>query len=262
MKKSPLPGPSFPDQDDAQKPRPSRFAWYWGQRMDAFNSAIFVFPLFLIYQIGILARGGRGQNGVDYITHSLIELCEQNLHTYLVFLGGMLLSYVALLVVLRQAGHSRAQPFLFLLIESSFYALTMGSLILFVLQKISDFGPHLSLSETMDPADVLVISAGAGLHEEILFRLIGMGGLGWLLSGLTGPKRAWIFALVGSSLLFSLAHHLGPYGEDFRFHAFVYRTLAGVFFALVYHFRGFAAAVWTHALYDIYVLSLPLALGR
>jgi membrane protease YdiL (CAAX protease family) len=101
-----------------------------------------------------------------------------------------------------------------------------------------------------------VISAGAGFHEELIFRVIVMGGLAWLLTGLTGPGRAWIVALVLSSLVFSLAHHVGPVGEPFTFAAFVYRTLAGVFFALVYHVRGFAVAAWTHALYDVYVLSL------
>jgi hypothetical protein len=60
-----------------------------------------------------------------------------------------------------------------------------------------------------------------------------------------------------SSLAFSLAHHIGPAGEAFRFSAFVYRTLAGVFFAAIYQVRGFAVAAWTHALYDVYVLSLP-----
>ncbi|MCA9638481.1 MAG: CPBP family intramembrane metalloprotease, partial [Myxococcales bacterium] len=62
--------------------------------------------------------------------------------------------------------------------------------------------------------------------------------------------------LVISSLVFSLAHHVGPAAEAFTFDAFVYRTLAGVFFAIVYQLRGFAVAAWTHALYDVYVLSL------
>ena len=50
--------------------------------------------------------------------------------------------------------------------------------------------------------------------------------------------------------------HIGPAGEAFTFAAFVYRTLAGAFFAVIYHARGFAVAAWTHALYDVYVLSL------
>ena len=103
---------------------------------------------------------------------------------------------------------------------------------------------------------MLVISAGAGFHEELIFRLILMGGLAWLLTGVTGQRRAWLIALVVSSLAFSIAHHIGPAGEAFTFGAFVYRALAGAFFAVVYQVRGFAVAVWTHALYDVYVLSM------
>ena len=51
------------------------------------------------------------------------------------------------------------------------------------------------------------------------------------------------------------AHHVGPHGESFAFDAFVYRALAGVFFGIVYHLRGFAVAVWSHALYDVYVFT-------
>ena len=86
--------------------------------------------------------------------------------------------------------------------------------------------------------------------------MILMGGLAWLLTGITGKKRAWMIALVVSSVVFSLAHHIGPSGEAFTFAAFVYRMLAGAFFALVYQVRGFAVAAWTHALYDVFVLSL------
>ena len=107
----------------------------------------------------------------------------------------------------------------------------------------------------LGPLEIVVISAGAGLHEELIFRIGGVGGLGWLLSGLTGAKRAWILALVISSVAFSLAHHIGPAGESFQFAAFTYRTLAGVVFALIYQVRGFAVAAWTHALYDVYVFG-------
>ena len=33
-------------------------------------------------------------------------------------------------------------------------------------------------------------------------------------------------------------------------------VIAGVFFGALFQFRGFAIAVYTHALYDIYVLVL------
>lgn len=240
----------------APRARPGALTAHFGGRIDPFTSAVLVFPLFLVYQLGILGRGGIGQNGVDFVTRALIELCERDVGNYLGVLGGMLLVYAALLVILRRSSGFNPRVFVPMLAEAGFYAATMGTLILFVIHNFLEIMPRLAVGPVIPVADVLVISAGAGLHEELIFRVIGMGGLGFLLAGITGPRRAWVFALVLSSLVFSLAHHIGAAGEAFTFAAFVYRTLAGMFFALVYQLRGFAVAAWTHALYDVYVLSL------
>ncbi len=231
-------------------------------RVDPLTSAILVFPLFILYQLGILFS--RGRNGVDYVTASLVELSERDLGNYLFALASMLLVYAAVLLLLRQRGSFNPRAFVPVLAESSFYALTMGTIILFVMHRFVELVPSLAIvplaaapaSAKIDFIDVLVISAGAGLHEELIFRLGGVSGLSWLLAGITGEKRAWVLAVLISSLVFSLAHHVGPGGEAFEFAAFVYRALAGLFFALVYQIRGFAVAVWTHAIYDVYVLSL------
>ncbi len=222
-------------------------------RIEGLTSAILVFPLFLVYQLGIL--GGRGQNGADFVTRALIRVSQSDLSNYLVMLAVMVLAYAAVVVLLARRGHFSPRAFVPMLAESTFYALVMGTIIVFVLQQFARIVPGLVVGGG-GPLDVVVISAGAGFHEELIFRVIIMGGLAWLLTGLTGPGRAWVIALVISSLVFSAAHHLGPVGEPFTFAAFVYRTLAGVFFALVYQVRGFAVAAWTHALYDVYVLSL------
>jgi membrane protease YdiL (CAAX protease family) len=223
-------------------------------RLDGLTSAVLVFPLFLVYQLGILS--GRGQNGVDFLTRAFIELGRSNLQNYLVIMGGLLVAYAAVLVILRKRDTFHPRAFLPMLVESTFYALVMGSIILFVMRSFLGVLPGLAVGGSGSPLDVFVISAGAGFHEELIFRLVLMGGLAWLLSGIMGMRRAWLIALVVSSLAFSLAHHIGPAGEAFTFAAFVYRALAGAFFALVYQIRGFAVAAWTHALYDVYVLSL------
>lgn len=223
-------------------------------RVDPLTSAILIFPLLLVYQLGILAS--KGQNGVDFVTATLVELSQRDLGNYFIALAGMFIAYAATLVILRRRGHFDPRAFIPVVAESAFYALSMGTLILAIMNKLSGFVPGLSIiGDGPGPIDILVISAGAGIHEELIFRVVGMGGLSWLLAGITGKRRAWLIALVVSSLVFSLAHHLGPAGESFTFAAFVYRALAGAFFALVYQLRGFAVAVWTHALYDLYVLS-------
>jgi hypothetical protein len=231
-------------------------------RVDPLTSAILVFPLFLTYQLGILLS--RGLNGVDFVTASLVSLCERDLGNYLFVLTGLLLGYAAILLLLRQRETFDPKAFLPVLAESTFYALSMGSIILFAMHRFVELVPGLHTGGPLSAAlaaglsflDVIVISAGAGLHEELIFRLIGVGGLSWLLAGVMGDKQAWVCAVLTSSLVFSLAHHIGPHGEPFVFAAFVYRSLAGVFFALIYQVRGLAVAVWTHALYDVYVLAV------
>ncbi len=234
---------------------PDRPAWirHLSGRIEGLDSAVLVFPLFLVYQIGIL--GGRGQNGVDLLTRQLVEVAERDVTNYLAVLAVALVTYAAVLVVLARRGRFHPRVFAPMLLESSFYALTMGSIIVFVMQRFLGALPGLYIA-TPGFGDAIVISAGAGFHEELVFRVIIMGGLAWALTGLTGEKRAWLAALVVSSLVFSLAHHIGPAGEPFSFAAFTYRTLAGAFFAIIYRVRGFAVAAWTHALYDVYVLSL------
>ncbi len=243
------------DRDEEIERRPQHpLVRHLSDRLDGLTSAVLVFPLFLFYQVGILS--GRGQNGVDFLTRAFIELGRRDLTNYLVIMGGLLVGYAAVLVILRKRGTFHPRAFLPMLVESTFYALVMGSVILFVMSSFLGVLPGLAVSGSGGPLDVLVISAGAGFHEELIFRLVLMGGLAWLLTGVMGQRRAWLIALVVSSLAFSMAHHIGPAGEAFTFGAFVYRALAGAFFALVYQIRGFAVAAWTHALYDVYVLSL------
>ena len=49
-------------------------------------------------------------------------------------------------------------------------------------------------------------------------------------------------------------HHIPPYGDPLHIGVFTFRFMAGLCFASLFWFRGFAVAVYTHALYDLYVL--------
>jgi membrane protease YdiL (CAAX protease family) len=106
------------------------------------------------------------------------------------------------------------------------------------------------------PLARVVMSLGAGVYEETVFRLGIMAGVAAVLQTVVGFAR-WIavaVALAISALIFSAMHHIPPYGDPFSVGVFLFRALAGVFFGLLFYFRGFAVAVYTHALYDLYVL--------
>jgi hypothetical protein len=95
------------------------------------------------------------------------------------------------------------------------------------------------------------------VHEELVFRLIMISGLLWLGQKAFGLGRAANIAqaFLISSALFSAAHHVIG-GEPFHVGVFTYRLLCGLVFATLYEVRGFAVAVYTHALYDCFVLLL------
>jgi len=93
---------------------------------------------------------------------------------------------------------------------------------------------------------------GAGIYEELLFRLIMLSLLAWGLKrlGMTDRKRM-VIAVLLTSLLFSAAHYVGKYGEDLDAFSFLFRFLAGIFFSVLFVYRGFGIAAGTHAGYNI-----------
>ena len=70
-------------------------------------------------------------------------------------------------------------------------------------------------------------------------------------------RTASVWAVILSSLLFSLAHYdlFSSVGDPFNPYSFVFRTLAGIFFATLFLKRGFGIAAGTHAMYDICTLA-------
>lgn len=102
----------------------------------------------------------------------------------------------------------------------------------------------------------LALSIGAGVYEELVFRVILVGGAFWVLHRL-GMRRALAFtasALVGA-FIFSAVHYTGSLGDDFTLPSFVFRFLFGLALNVIFIVRGFGIAAWTHAIYDILVVT-------
>jgi hypothetical protein len=231
------------------------------RRFEATNlatSIVLVLPLLVFYEIGVLFTDV--MNGADLLTRTLLRLF--GLQGFMIVQGALLLCMIGMVLYLKRKQQFELGQVIPVLIESTIYALTMGTLILFVMVDLLRIDPALSASAAplaeSGAFERLVMAIGAGVHEEFVFRLLLMGGL--LLFGSRVLKlRPWICllsAVLISSLLFSAAHHVGPLGEPLRLAPFVYRTFAGIFFALLYRYRSFAIAVYTHALYDVYVMII------
>jgi membrane protease YdiL (CAAX protease family) len=223
------------------------------------TSLVLVFPLFLIYQVGVLFTLPV-LNGADFLTVFLFRNLGMSTGSYLALTFAVATAFAIAVALLRHKQRFDPRLIVPVLIESSIYALTMGSLIVFVMTRGLGISPRLAGGAAGFVAQQgigtrIVMSLGAGVYEEAVFRLGIMTGLVALLAGVLKLRRwlAVLLALLVSAALFSAMHHIPPYGDPLRLGIFMFRMLAGVCFGLLYWHRGFAVAVYTHALYDLYV---------
>jgi membrane protease YdiL (CAAX protease family) len=230
----------------------ARVKRYLETSRDPFVAALLVFPIYLLYQVGLLVTPGV-RNGADLITDALVQLRRWHPEALGALAAIALVGYGVLLY--RSRAKKRFSPTLFGLValEGAALGVVMVILIDRVLNALllgggGDYPFHVDV----------ILSLGAGFHEELVFRVLIFGGL--VLAGrkITGDDSVWlvVVAAVVSSLAFSAVHYVGPLGDPFRLGSFVYRFFAGCFFAAVYRFRGFAVVVYTHAIYDIGVFAL------
>ncbi len=218
---------------------------------DLVTSLIWIFPLFVAYEVGVMFAPAL--NGVDFVTRTLYSALGGRLE-FLLFHLGLASLYGGFLLVAggRRRGDGHFLP---MLLESGLIAFTTGTLIVFVMQRLLGVDPRLAVGVVGNAATALVVSLGAGVHEELIFRLgLCAGGAALLRTVGLSHGLAVTLAFLGSSALFSAAHHLGASGDPFALGVFVYRLLAGLLFAAVFYFRSLAHAVYAHALYDFYVL--------
>ena len=100
---------------------------------------------------------------------------------------------------------------------------------------------------------------GAGIYEELLFRLMLLSGILGLVRWIGGSQRqSLVCAVVISSTLFAASHYQAfvGYGDVFQWYSFLFRLLAGLFFSVLFLRRGFGITAATHAIYDILVVVL------
>lgn len=213
-------------------------------------------PVFVLYQIGLLFLDVR--NGADWVTTLLLRVVEWNRIAYVAF---VLAFGAALFVVAKRSMHQPHEGLRRIVVESVVLAVgllgTVGLVGHVLTPNLLGAAPLVATvgGRPLSMFAATVLSAGAGFHEELVFRVVGFEGGTRLLEAARRPHALAIAALV-SSFAFALAHHLGALGEPFRVVAFGMRFASGLYLCAVMRLRGFATAVYTHALYDVLVLVI------
>ena len=227
---------------------------YWRYSRSAYYSAIAALPLLVIYEILIVLSQSPYwgiRNAADvWIRTFLMAFDLQAQHLTFVLIGISL----ALIPIAKSRARGiklKANYFALMFAECLAFSLVLGVVLQSILRLggLSSGGPGSGLMQN------LALSVGAGLFEEIIFRVILLNLLFLLLSPLLKKKVvAAVFSVLLASFLFSLSHYVGTMADTWQLYSFMFRWAAGLLFTVLYFVRGFAITAYTHALYDIWVL--------
>lgn len=221
-------------------------------------SILFAAPLLVAYEVLAILLGDRTagvRNGADVLLKSLFVLLGG--HRGLILFNLLLFALAAWWVGRdwrRHPGKLRAGIFAGMFAESLTLAVLVGVVVGRLTQALLhplQIGGVTSLGL---PSQVM-LSLGAGVYEELLFRVLLVGALAALgrRAFEMGPRGAGAFAAIVGALIFSAFHYIGPLGDRLELGSFVFRALAGLVFSGLYLTRGFGITAWTHALYDVLV---------
>jgi Type II CAAX prenyl endopeptidase Rce1-like len=221
------------------------------------TSLVFILPLVIIYEIGTRYLTTAAQAGLD---QEIIAFRKIQEFFALFGITGRHLPAIAVVGILLACHIARRDAWtvdLFTLGGMVVESLLLGLPLIGMSLLLARYFP---LSAGYSPGDVkdnLIMSAGAGVYEELVFRLAMFPLLSLLLKDALRIRRAWSYLLVVliSAICFSAYHYLMP-TEHFRTRTFVFRTLAGIYFGVLFITRGFGVTAGSHTAYDIMIMFI------
>lgn len=271
----------MPDDASNKTARPKlspRVRRYLADTRRPLVSLIFAAPLLIVYEAGVIAFPHAARNGADVWMRNTLDAMG---------LGGYCLLPALTIGLLLAWHHTTHQPWRlprWVLSGMFLESLLLGVLLLFAAHATTDWIQANPTAETLasfqaseprvcqiapqgvgdnarlwiaKPAASRMIAraveyVGAGIYEEVLFRLLLLPMVLAFLATAISRKHLRVGLAVGAtSFLFAAAHHVGAHGEQFSTGVFLFRFLAGVFFAMLFLRRGFGIAIGTHAVYDL-----------
>ena len=211
------------------------------------DALVFLLPLIVFYEVASLARQDR-VIAFDFLRR-FFELFGQ---------VGMWAPGLAVIVILLATHVAAGDKWVvhwnrvgWMYVES--VALSVPLLLLnWAVPLVSATGSPSSL------LDALALGIGAGVYEELVFRLILISVIVMIGVDLLRRDRApvAVAAVILSALAFA-AHHHRPIGaEPFELVRFLFRTMAGVYLAAIFWFRGYGPAAGCHAAYNVALVLL------
>ena len=245
---------------------------YWDRAQWPLQSLYFLLPILILYEIGTLWYAPPGDERLPPIwAESLLDQFFKMFGVTGYYLPGVLVVVVLLVWHMARRDPWGIEPKLYVLMWAESLVLAAP---LFVFMLVLFRAPPVPVEAATstavplsalltDPANVvasfkagLVFSIGAGIYEELLFRLIAIALVHMLLVDVIALPDVWgaTGAVAVSAVAFAMYHFTGD--NVFAWSKFFFYVAAGVYLAAVYVLRGFGIVAATHALYDVMVETM------
>lgn len=218
-----------------------------------FQSLIFLLPLLLLYELGTVRLLTDPQTGFAEViaARSLLADAFSLLGVGGYYLPGLVVVAVLIGMHVVRRDPWQIEPPLYLMMAIEALA---WSVALLVFAFVSRGRP--AVAESTLAAD-LVFAIGAGVYEELVFRLIAILLLHLLLVDVIRMRHTTgsVIAVVVAAALFSVYHFysndMSGQQIDFSFAQALFYFLGGLYFGTLFVMRGFGIAAGAHAFYDI-----------
>ena len=232
---------------------------YWVETRKPLEVLLFLLPFLVFYELSlvlVLRRDGGG---------TLTNWAHEALNRYLNFaipdIIGLSFPAIAVVVVLliwhlltRAPWRIRLSTLGFMLLEAIAWTIP---LVVFS-RVVHELVPLVVLQEEavsqLGPIGKVAISIGAGLYEELVFRMLLIFLIHTLLVDVLRLPSApsTLLAVVCSAILFTLYHPLLGPDETVSSARVAFYMVAGLSFGALFVFRGFGVVVAVHSFYDIF----------
>lgn len=256
-------------------PPPGTAESYRSQARRPLSALLFLLPLLAVYEFGVLFLGGDQEaacrNGADFWLRNWL------------FSAGLQHPWLlpAIVIVLLGGWHLWARhpwrcsfdTLVGMFAESLLFALVLvvlGQALHIGFERVSHITFSLSQTNHAPAAARAVGFVGAGIYEEVLFRLALLPVTIAALRACLPARAAVAAAVLLTSLLFAAAHYvelgdaagwIAGLGDAVArvtsrpalWFSFTFRCLAGVVFCLLFLKRGFGVTVGCHTVYDLLV---------
>lgn len=233
---------------------------YWSMSKRPLEILLFLTPFIIMYEIGLifLLREDRGT-----ITNLAHEWIIKFIGLFNIDMLGLSLPALAVVVVLllwqvlaRNPWKASPQVLLFMVIESILLVIPLLVFARVIQQLLPLVGAEGEIIQGLDPWGRIAMSIGAGLYEELVFRMLIVFVVHTLVvDALRFSNAAGLtVAILVSALLFSFYHPVWDADGSLLMGRAAFYFAAGLWFGLLYVVRGFGIVVAVHAFYDMAIL--------